>query len=134
MKPPKQIPREIGPCKTFNLRGLGLKVYSVDGKMYAMEVCSCGGCFWNEFEIMEGDRVVAFKHLNICHNAELKNITLEAMEIFTGNNVKLDNVKLISHPEATKFYCGGAIYSNNGVEKLDVLLAKGEALLKGIEL
>lgn len=104
--------------KIQELRGLGLQIWSDDqGKMFARERCSCGGCFDNIFEIFEGDTVTSFKHLNICNGSQLKNIKLQSMEILIGENVQLDNVFFTAHDEAVSFFCGGAIYTNDTLEE-----------------
>jgi hypothetical protein len=96
------------------LRGLLTQVYGENGKMYAREACSCGGCFDRTFEIHDGDTVVAFRRLWI--GGHLRKLKLVAMEFKSSKESILEDVELAAHESATKYYCGGQLYDNYGVD------------------
>jgi hypothetical protein len=103
--------------KVYNLKGLGLAVYSNEkGDMYAREMCSCGGCFDNTYKLEENDVVVSFKNLYVRDNSHLRKIKLITMSVTIGQNVILDDVKWESHKSAIDFYCGSQLYDNYGID------------------
>ena len=108
--------------KVYDLRGF-VRVFEKDGKMFAKEICSCGGCFDKTYEINEGDVIRSFKSIGL--NGKLKNIKVISMNFITGENTSLHYVKLESHQSAIDFYCGGQMFDNYGIDGSKSVVQEG---------
>ena len=82
--------------KTHNIKPGFSGIYEKDGKMYAREQCTCGGCFDNTYEIEENDTVICVGRLGL--SGHLKKLKIVSRAIFTGPNTILDYV-VWTHPD-----------------------------------